>query len=103
MRAPTPRSRTVARSRSRSLRSAPSTLGTRTGTRTDSMPKAPDGTPRKGRGAVTNPAGRFERFQVVPEGDAAPVPDSDQELPRLPTVITPETTRTILARNDSPD
>ncbi len=64
--------------------------------------KAPgDRTPRKGRGAVSNPAGRFERFRVVPEEDDAPGPD--EEAPRLPTVVTPEATRSILARNDSPD
>ncbi len=50
-------------------------------------------TPRKGRGAVTNPAGRFERFEVVLE----------EEPPRLQTIVTPEATRSIIARNDSPD
>ncbi|HEY3174319.1 MAG TPA: PA0069 family radical SAM protein [Candidatus Polarisedimenticolia bacterium] len=51
---------------------------------------------RKGRGAVGNPTGRFERFQV--ERD----PGEDPPAP-LRTIVTPEVTRTIITRNDSPD
>jgi DNA repair photolyase len=47
----------------------------------------------KGRGAVTNPTGRYERFQYVPI----------EERDRIATVVTPDSTRSILARNDSPD
>jgi DNA repair photolyase len=48
---------------------------------------------RKGRGAVTNPTGRYERFQYVPL----------EERDKVPTVVTPDSTRSILAKNDSPD
>ena len=48
---------------------------------------------RKGRGAVTNPTGRYERYQYVPL----------EERDKVPTVVTPDSTRSILARNDSPD
>ena len=65
------------------------------------MSERVEGKPLKGRGAVSNPAGRFERFRVVPPEDGAPAPD--EEAPPLPTVVTPEITRTILAHNDSPD
>ena len=57
--------------------------------------------PRKGRGAVSNPAGRFERTEVVPFDDGWG--SLDLELPRLETTVTPERTRRILATNDSPD
>ncbi|HEX3538017.1 MAG TPA: PA0069 family radical SAM protein [Stellaceae bacterium] len=56
---------------------------------------------RKGRGAVTNDSGRFEeeRRVVFDDGwgsaDAEPVP--------LSTVLSVDATRTIIARNDSPD
>ncbi len=56
--------------------------------------------PLKGRGAVTSPAGRYESRPIVLDPDAQ---DPD-EPPRHPeTTVTPETTRTILASNDSPD
>ena len=92
---------------------------------------------RKGRGALSNRAGRFETRQVVPldeapdwipgDGTASGEPpgepprdggsrDSgsrDGERPRdqrpevappaLRTTVTPEATRTIITRNDSPD
>ncbi len=48
---------------------------------------------RKGRGAVTNPTGRYERYQYTPL----------EERDKVPTVVTPDATRSILARNDSPD
>jgi len=51
---------------------------------------------RRGRGAVTNPTGRYERYRYeeVPE---------DEERGKVETIVTPDSTRTILARNDSPD
>jgi len=55
--------------------------------------------PSKGRGAVTNPSGRFERFTLESLEDAG----EDEPLPRLETTVIPEKTRTIIARNDSPD
>jgi len=57
---------------------------------------------RKGRGAVSNPAGRFEARRVVPleEGEGPP---AEEGPPRLPTTVTSEVTRSIITRNDSPD
>jgi DNA repair photolyase len=48
---------------------------------------------RKGRGAVTNRSGRFERYQYVPL----------EERDKIETVVTPDASRSILTRNDSPD
>ena len=56
---------------------------------------------RKGRGAVSNLAHRFESVQRMP--DAEPRPDDDEELPPLATTVTLETARSIITRNDSPD
>jgi DNA repair photolyase len=55
----------------------------------------------KGRGAGSNPEGRFEsqRREVFHDGWDLPV----EELPSLQTTVRPETARTIIARNDSPD
>src|SRR5262245_9702631 len=78
------------------------------------------GRPRKRRGALSNRTGRFERFQVEPDPDRPPERDDDQpapadaaggweslspvwEPPVRPTTITPEITRSIITRNDSPD
>jgi DNA repair photolyase len=58
-------------------------------------------TPPRGRGAESNRTGRYERFQVVPDDDGwAP---GDPDVPPLPTTLTPDASRTIIARNDSPD
>lgn len=57
---------------------------------------------RKGRGAVSNLAHRFESVQRVPDGE--PVPnDNEEQLPPLATVVTHETARSIITRNQSPD
>jgi DNA repair photolyase len=58
-------------------------------------PAAPN-PPRRGRGAVTNPSGRFERFSIELE-------PTGEEPARLETTTIPEKTRGIIARNDSPD
>jgi DNA repair photolyase len=66
------------------------------------MPRNPTG--RKGRGAVSNPAGRFEPTRVVPpEEPAIGWEDPDDAPPPLRTTVTPETTRTIISANESPD
>jgi len=57
--------------------------------------------PRKGRGASTNPAGRFEPRAFVPEDDGWGI--LEEAPAALPTVVMPEITRTIITRNDSPD
>jgi DNA repair photolyase len=55
--------------------------------------------PPRGRGAVSNPAGRYEhlRYDSPGEGDEGPEPAP------LETTVTPERTRTLITRNDSPD
>src|SRR5437870_7395151 len=57
--------------------------------------------PRKGRGAGSNESGRFETEKRVPFDDGWG--SSDEEPVRLPTTLTVDATRTIIARNDSPD
>jgi DNA repair photolyase len=54
--------------------------------------------PIHGRGALDNPPNRFEPIEFVPDPDAY---DPDQPLPR--TQFLKDTTRSILARNNSPD
>jgi len=75
--------------------------------RTPSFPKAPGGsTPRatpatKGRGAMSNIAGRFAACEVTPFDDGWG--SLDLEPPALETTFTAEASRTIVTRNDSPD
>ncbi len=59
---------------------------------------------RRGRGAVTNPVGRFERSRVVPlEGGEGQERTVEEEIGPLRTTVTPDATKSIIARNDSPD
>jgi DNA repair photolyase len=55
---------------------------------------------RRGRGAVTNPTGRYEAAQREGFVDGW---DLEEELPPLPTEVIVEKPRTIVTRNDSPD
>lgn len=55
----------------------------------------------KGRGAVSNPSGRYERHARAAFDDGWGT--ADEPPPRLETTVIVEQTRTILARNDSPD
>ncbi len=66
----------------------------------DSLPSRP----RKGRGAVGNPAPRFDREtrSAVDDGWRRP-DDSEDEPPPLRTTVTVDATRSIIARNESPD
>lgn len=57
--------------------------------------------PHKGRGAVSNADGRYERHTHVAEDDGWGVLDA--EPPALKTTVTDEAARTIISRNDSPD
>lgn len=58
--------------------------------------------PVKGRGAIGNPDGRFERYRREALDDGWPeLSDSEVGAPR--TELTAEATRTILATNESPD
>lgn len=57
----------------------------------------------KGRGAASNPAGRFESLHRVREDDGW-TPEELLEPPARPTThVTLETARSIISRNDSPD
>jgi DNA repair photolyase len=57
---------------------------------------------RKGRGAVSNNSGRFETEQRAAFDDGWGSL-GDDDAPRLETRLTVDATRTIIARNDSPD
>lgn len=56
----------------------------------------------KGRGAVSNWTGRYEQLQTEPFDDGWAEEDNE-ELPKLRTTLTRDTTKTIIARNSSPD
>ena len=56
--------------------------------------------PRKGRGAVSNPTGRYEPATRHAIDDGWDIAD---DLPPLRTTVTEETARTAIAYNDSPD
>ncbi|HVB18612.1 MAG TPA: PA0069 family radical SAM protein [Stellaceae bacterium] len=57
--------------------------------------------PRKGRGAASNATGRFESEQRVAFDDGWG--SAEVEPPRVATTLAVDATRTIIARNDSPD
>jgi DNA repair photolyase len=64
--------------------------------------------PLKGRGATFNPGNRFRRDtrEAVDDGWTPPPAEGevdDQELPPLKTTVTLQRSRTIIARNASPD
>ena len=60
--------------------------------------------PRPGRGAVSNRSGRFERLRAGATDDGWHTePGADDPPPRLDTSVTFDRTRSIIARNDSPD
>ena len=78
----------------------------------DSIERVPDDDPvvwvpapvalaRKGRGAVSNLAHRFDSVQRSVDPEA--LPEDDEVLPPLATSVTFETARSIITRNDSPD
>lgn len=56
----------------------------------------------KGRGAVSNQAGRFEPQARVSVDDGWE-PDPEDELTALRTHVARDATRTIISRNESPD
>ena len=56
--------------------------------------------PAKGRGAVSNPEGRFERLNRDAYDDGW---TAEEEIPPLKTTVRIEQCRTIIAHNDSPD
>ena len=56
--------------------------------------------PHQPRGALDNPAGRFETYTTRTEDDGW---WREEDLPPLRTTVSEDATRTIIARNDSPD
>jgi DNA repair photolyase len=65
------------------------------------MPPADRYTVHTGRGAASNPAGRFEVTRAEAEDDGWGI--LDEPLPPLETSVEAEPARTIIARNRSPD
>jgi len=59
--------------------------------------------PRKGRGAVSNRPGRYERGDRPREDDGWSDPADDDDLPPLATTVTIDATRSAIAWNESPD
>jgi DNA repair photolyase len=58
----------------------------------------------RGRGAVSNPQGRFERDARAPVDDGWARGPDDTDVDEAPgTVVTPDAARSIVARNTSPD
>ncbi len=68
-------------------------------------PVAADG--RRGRGATANPSGRFERLRKLTFDATFSYDDgwggADAPAPPLRTTVSVDASRTIIARNDSPD
>ncbi len=59
---------------------------------------------RKGRGAVTNPPNRYDRRVGQPFDDGWGTLEAEfAELPPLPTTLTPDASRSVIAWNQSPD
>ncbi len=61
----------------------------------------PDGQRPKGRGAVSNASGRFEREQREPFDDGWET--ADAQPPKLKTTLIKDSSRSIISTNDSPD
>ena len=57
--------------------------------------------PRTGRGAVSNPEGRFETTRVEAVDDGWGI--LDEEVPAIVTSVRPDPARSIISRNKSPD
>ncbi|KGI79159.1 PA0069 family radical SAM protein [Oleiagrimonas soli] len=57
----------------------------------------------KGRGAASNPEGRFETVRHSHEDDGWQSALLDADAPRPRTQVTPERARSVITRNDSPD
>jgi DNA repair photolyase len=72
-----------------------------------SSPPPPDSprAPRahKGRGAASNPEGRFEHVRHQAEDDGWQSALLDEDAPRPLTEVTDERARSVISRNDSPD
>ena len=64
------------------------------------FPAAPS-VPVKGRGAASNRTGRFERFAYIPEDDGWN--SSDEEAPKLETILSRDSSRSVIVQQTSPD
>ena len=65
--------------------------------------KKPHFRPVKGRGALENPTGRFEKLDLVASPDPD-MPDEDDLIPRqIATQVFRDSTRSVISTNDSPD
>jgi DNA repair photolyase len=75
----------------------------------DELHRAPGAASQRGRGATFNPQNRFRRESREAADDgwrpATPAadPDGEDALPPLRTTVTIQQSRSIIARNDSPD
>jgi DNA repair photolyase len=58
---------------------------------------------RKGRGAISNRPGRYEKGDRPREDDGWSDPSADEDLPPLATSVTIDATRSAIAWNESPD
>ena len=58
---------------------------------------------QKGRGALSNPEGRFESRRRQDFDDGWKKDAENEELPPLETVVRPDPARTLISRNQSPD
>ena len=63
----------------------------------------PEGRAIKGRGAASNPEGRFETIRHDAEDDGWSHELLDETAPRPRTEVTEERARSVISRNDSPD
>ncbi len=63
----------------------------------------PEGRAIKGRGAASNPEGRFETIRHHAEDDGWSHELLDETAPRPRTEVTEERARSVISRNDSPD
>ena len=64
----------------------------------------PDVKPNKGRGAPSNPTGRFEPTARADFDDGwGDFEDPDFSPPPLRTTVQPDKSRSVICRNDSPD
>ena len=54
----------------------------------------------RGRGAADNPTNRFETLDILPDAEAI---DPENPTPKTPTVFLRDSSRKIIATNDSPD
>ncbi len=69
------------------------------------MPHAPSPGPRarRGRGALGNPANRFESSVLEPFDDGWDTLEGLADLPPLPTTLTKDASKTVISWNSSPD